>query len=53
MKLPDLYYFEAIEMTSQAHSILPILYGEYEPQVSIPCELWPGLWRDFYDFRTV
>ena len=27
MKQPDLYYFEAIKMTSQAYQIL---YGEYE-----------------------
>ena len=32
MKQADLYYFETIKMTSQA-------YGEYEPQVSILCEL--------------
>ena len=50
MKQPDLYYFEAIKMTSQAWSDL---YGEYEPQASILCELWLGLWRHFYGFKIV
>ena len=36
MKQFDLYYFEIIKMTSQAESIL---YGEYEPQASILCEI--------------
>ena len=30
-----------------------ILYGEYEPQASILCELWLGLWRQFYGFKHV
>ena len=37
MKQSDLYYFETIKMTSQALS--HILYGEYEPQAGILCEL--------------
>ena len=36
MKQTDLYYFETIKVTSQASKIL---YGEYEPQASILCEL--------------
>ena len=45
MKQPDLYYFETIKMTS--------LYGEYEPQAGILCELWLGLWRHLNGFKTV
>ena len=51
MKQPDLYYFETIKMTSEAAG--QILYGEYEPQASILCELWLGLWRHFYGFKIV
>ena len=29
------------------------LYGGYEPQASILCELWLGLWRHFYGFKIV
>ena len=36
MKQPDLYYFETIKVMSQASQIL---YGGYEPQASILCEL--------------
>ena len=42
MKQPELYHFVTIKMTSQAYQIL---YGEYEPQASILCELWLRLWR--------
>ena len=31
----------------------PILYGEYEPQESVLCEFWLGLWLDFYGFKIV
>ena len=44
MKQPDRYYVETIKMTSKPGQIL---YGEYEPQASILCELWLGLWRLF------
>ena len=50
MKQPDLYYFEAIKWR---HKLSQILYGEYEPQASILCELWPGLGRRFYGFKIV
>ena len=36
MKQTDLFYFETIKMTSQASQIL---YGEYDLQASILCEL--------------
>ena len=36
MKQPDLYYFETIK---RRHKPSQILYGEYEPQASILCEL--------------
>ena len=44
MKLPDLYYFEAIKWH---HKPSHIFYAEYEPQESILCELW----RNFYIFK--
>ena len=50
MKQPDLYYFETIKMTLQPSQIL---YGEYEPQASILCELWQGLWRHLHGFKIV
>ena len=50
MKQLDLYHFETIKMTSQALSNLD---GEYEPQASILCEHWLGLWRHFYGFKIV
>ena len=50
MKQPDLYYSETIKMTSQAYSIL---YGEYEPQASILCEFWLGLWRHLHGSKIV
>ena len=37
-------------MTSQAQSTL---YGEYEPQASILCELWLDLGRHFDGFKIV
>ena len=42
MKQPDLYYFETMKWR---HKPCQILDGEYEPQASILCELWLGLWR--------
>ena len=30
-----------------------ILYGEYEPQASILCELWLGSWRHLHGFKIV
>ena len=36
MKQPDLYYFETIK---RRHKPSQILYGEYDPQASILCEL--------------
>ena len=39
MKQSDLYYFETIKLKSQRHKPSQILYGEYEQQASILCEL--------------
>ena len=35
------------------HKPSKILFGEYEPQASILCELWLGLWCHFYGFEIV
>ena len=50
LKQPDLYYFEAMKWR---HKPSQILYGEYELQASILCELWLGFWRHFYGSKIV
>ena len=35
------------------HKPSQILYREYEPQASILCELWLGLWRHLHGFKIV
>ena len=46
-------YCAHIDRKINTYSMKQILYGEHEPQASILCELWLGLWRHLHGFKIL